>query len=245
MSHAATGPCNCGARGWMPGIEHRPIRWPRPAVIVREQGLMRPYVVVDHIMQGYLTTIDAWAVNGESKIITHFGIARNGRTVQYQDIYTEGVHTSAVNGPTARLVQQYGSVGGRGVNPYSISIEHEGFSVDPGYGHDYLYSQARPWPEPMVQASIAVKRWLHAQPDTNLGPPSPETIIGHYEADARNRINDPSPQHDRSIWPRARMIAALADLPAPPPAVDVSAIRGHLDTIDRESAAIRRLLEVK
>jgi hypothetical protein len=260
MSHApAPQLCNCGLRGWLPGVEHRPIRWQRPSYIVRDEGLMKPFVIVDHIMQGYLTTIDAWAVNAGSKIITHFGINRAGRIVQYQDIYTEGIHTSAVNGPTSKIVQQYGSVAHRGANPYSVSIEHEGFSVDPGYGYDYIYSRSRPWPEPMVQASVRVKAWIFAQPDTNLGPPSTDTIIGHYEADARNRINDPSPQNDRGIWPRDRMIVLLTPQePAVPPfdrvkalglvdaiSRDTAAAKTAIDRIEVNSAEIRRMLEVK
>jgi hypothetical protein len=239
MTHAAAGTkCNCNQRGWMPGIEHRPIQWTRPDYMIRDAGKMRPHVVVDHIMQGYLTTIDAWAANGQSKIITHFGISRTGRVCQYQDIYTEGVHTTSVSSPTAARVIQYGSVAGRGVNPYSIAIEHEGFSVDPGYGHDYIYTTARPWPEAMVLASIAVKRWIFAAPDTNLGAPSVDSIIGHYEADARSRINDPCPQTDRSLWPRARMIAALAPPPAAP-ALDRATVLGLVDAITRDSVTAR------
>ena len=235
-THAPAGqPCNCGLRGWMPGIEHLPIRWQRPAHIVRDAGLMQPYVVVDHIAQGYIRTIDGWATNGASKIITHFAAERGGRKVQYQDIYTEGIHTSSVSSPTARLVQQYGSVAGRGVNPYSIGIEHEGFSVDPGYGYDYIYSAQRPWPDAMVNASIEIKRWIFAQADTNLGVPSRDTIIGHYEADAKNRINDPSPANNRAVWPVERMIAELTPKPSPPPVTYPSS--PALDAIESRLAA--------
>ena len=239
VTHApAGGACNCGARGWMPGVEHRPIQWQRPDFMLRDAGKMRPHVIVDHIMQGYLTTIDAWATNGASKIIVHFGISRSGRTVQYQDIYTEGIHTSSVSSPTAARVLQFGSIAGRGVNPYSVAIEHEGFSVDPGYGHDYIYTRDRPWPEAMVTASVGVKRWIFAQPDTDLGAPSVDSIIGHYEADARSRINDPAPHANRSIWPRARMIAALA-----PAAPNRAAMLGLVDAITRDAATARAAIE--
>lgn len=238
MTHAPRGTaCNCNLRGWKPGIEHLPIKWARPAYMLRDEGKMKAFVIVDHIMQGYLTTIDAWSVNGESKIITHFGTSRTGRQVQYQDIYTEGIHTSAINGPTAKLVQQYGSIAGRGVNPYSISIEHEGFSVPPGYGYDYIYSTVRPWPEAMVEASIDIKRWIFAQSDTNLAAPSVDTIIGHYEADARNRINDPSPSTNRTIWPRERMIAALTK--------NDGSIIEHLAAIREHTDAIERIIKGK
>lgn len=210
-THAPKGQvCNCRLRGWMPGVEHIPIRWPRPAHIMREEGLMEPWVVVDHIAQGWIRTIDGWAGNGARKIITHFGIERGGRIVQYQDIHTEGIHVSQVYNPSAARVQQFGAVAGRGANAYSIGIEHEGFSVNPGYGYDYLYSAGRPWPEAMVDASIKVKRWIFAQEDTHLGEPSRDSIIGHYEIDAKDRPHDPAPAHARAVWPVARMIRELA-----------------------------------
>jgi hypothetical protein len=212
----------------MPGVEHRPIQWQRPDFMLRDAGKMRPHVIVDHIMQGYLTTIDAWATNGASKIIVHFGISRSGRVAQYQDVYTEGIHTSSVSSPTAARVLQFGSIAGRGANPYSVAIEHEGFSVDPGYGHDYIYTRERPWPEAMVLASVAVKRWIFAQPDTDLGAPSVDSIIGHYESDARSRINDPAPATDRGIWPRDRMIRRLSAPAVPPPKSLTAEQREHL-----------------
>ena len=237
--HVVGGPCDCGLRGWMPGVQHRPIQWKRPSWIVRDEGKMQPYVIVDHIMQGWLRTIDSWAETGASKIIVHFGIARDGRTCQYQDIYTEGIHTSSVNSPTSKIVQRLGSVARRGANPYSIAIEHEGFSVEPPYGYDFPYSAQRPWPTPMVEASIAIKRWIFAQGIANLGEPSRDSIIGHYEADARNRPHDPAPAHDRSIWPVERMIAALR----PPRDTSVETALTLLEEAESRIAAAKRLLK--
>src|SRR5690606_5447326 len=96
-----------------------------------------------------------------------------------------------------------------GANGYAIGIEHEGFSLPftPPIPHA-TWTRTNPWPEPMVQSSIAVKRWLFANVPS-LGEPSRDTIIGHYEIDARNRPDDPASSKDRSVWPVDRMIAAL------------------------------------
>lgn len=198
----------------MPGVEHVPIQWALPSHITGTRGQMRAHVVVDHIMQGYLSTMVGWTRTGESRVIAHFGIGMAGRIVQFSDIYTEGIHVSSVNSPSSKRVQQFGSIAGRGVNPYSIGIEHEGASIDPRPAYSVppgmLYSRANPWPSPMVEASIRVKRWIFAQPNTYLGPPSRDSIIGHYEADLRNRENDPADARARDVWPVQRMIAALA-----------------------------------
>jgi hypothetical protein len=220
QGHAPKGRiCNCNLRGWMPGIEHIPIEWTLPSWIRNDRGKMRPYLMVDHIAQGFISTIDDWAVRGGSKIITHFGVSRSGRRVQYMDIYTEGIHTSSVNSPSSKIVQRLGSVAHRGANSYSIATEHEGFSIHPGsYQPDYIYSsRGRGWPMAMVEASLSIKEWCFAQPDTNLGEPSVDTIIGHYEADLRNREHDPAWAEDRQVWPRDWFVKMAKAAPKPKP----------------------------
>lgn len=241
MTHAPTGQkCYCNERGWMPGIYHIPIQWRRPFYIVRDEGLMRPYVVVDHIMQGFQVTMDRWAIDRELPVIVQFSTSRVGRKVQYQSIYTEGVHVSAINSPTSGRVRTLGAIPHRGANPYSIGIENEGFSVDPGYSYDYIYSRANPWPEAMVEANIEIKRWIFEQADTNLGVPSRESIIGHYEVDARNRPDDPAAAADRSTWPVDRMIAALAPQQEEAPVAYTAAQRQWLDYFTGDGAHLTR-----
>lgn len=215
MTHAPAGqPCHCGERGWMPGVEHIPIRWQRPSWLLGLEGKMQPVVIVDHIMQGYLQTMVDWASNGGSKVIAHFGISRGGRIVQFQDVFTPGIHASALNLPTAVRVLARASAR-HGANGFSVGLEHEGCSVRPPYNvpPDLIYSATNPWPAAMVQASLRVKRWLFNTCPT-LGQPSRDSIIGHSEIDAKNRPDDPQARTDRGVWPRDRFIRDLAPAPA-------------------------------
>lgn len=203
--------------GWMPGVERRPIQWSMADWNKRTD--MKPVVVIDHIAQGFIQTIVDWASNGQRKIITHFAISRSGRIVQFHPIFSPGIHATGFNhlSPYAakRVRERTASP-----NMYSIGIEHEGFSVDPGYGYDYLYSAARPWPEAMVEASIRVKAWCFANAPS-LGSPSTDSIIGHYETGDADRVNDPAPVTARGVWPRDRMVAEIRESvpsPVPPPA---------------------------
>jgi LysM repeat protein len=197
----------------MPGVEHLPIQWPRPSWITSAQGRMRPVLIVDHIMQGYLGTMLDWTRTGGSKVIAHFGVARDGRTVQFQDVLTPGIHASSLNRPVARRALERSSIAG-GVNTYSIGIEHEGCSIDPRPAYsvppELIYSEQNPWPEPMVRSSLAIKRWCFATVPTLEGP-SRDSIVGHYEVDATNRSNDPATPVDRTrgVWPVERFIREL------------------------------------
>ncbi len=198
----------------MPGVEHVPIQWARPSWITSAQGRMRPVLIVDHIMQGFLGTMVDWTRTGGSKVIAHFGVARNGRTVQFQDVLTPGIHASSLNRPVARRALERSNIAG-GVNTYSIGIEHEGCSIDPRPAYsvppELIYSEQNPWPEPMVNASLAIKRWCFANFPT-LDAPSRDSIVGHYEVDATNRSNDPATPADRTrgVWPVERFIRELS-----------------------------------
>lgn len=209
MAHKPVGqPCSCGERGWMPGVEHVPILWAMAAA--NKATTMQPVLIVDHIMQGYLTTMVEWTRTGGSKVVVHFGIARNGRTVQMHPVFSPGIHATAraVNARTAKIVRARPE----SPNTYSIGIEHEGCSVDPRPAYEVpaslIYSRGNPWPEAMVQASIAVKRWCFANVPS-LGGPSRDSIIGHYETGDPSRINDPAAEGARDVWPVDRMLVVL------------------------------------
>lgn len=203
--------CDCGARGWMPGVEHAPIQWQmhRDNLVT----YMEPLAVVDHIMQGYLTTMVDWTRNGASRVIAHFGIARDGRIVQMHPIFSPGVHATYYD-HTSQYVAKV--VRGRWTSPntYTIGIEHEGCSVRPPYTvpDSLIYGKDNPWPEAMVEASVRVKAWCFATAPS-LGQPSSDTIIGHYETGDPTRVDDPSARAYRAAWPRAAMIAALTKSP--------------------------------
>lgn len=209
--------CNCNERGWMPGIEHVAIQWALPSWIRSREGRMAPVAIVDHIAQGFQSTIVGWASNGGSKIITHFSIGRDGRIVQHHSVFSPGIHVSSVINPVARVALARGAPV-RGANTYTIGIEHEGCAVDPRPAYtvpaNLIYSRTNPWPDPMVRSSIAIKRWCFDNVPS-LGAPSRDSVIGHYEVDARNRINDPAAASDRSVWPVERMLRELGSVSAP------------------------------
>jgi len=210
MTHKPAGQvCSCGERGWMPGVEHAPIRWGMAPYNQRTD--MQPVAIVDHIMQGYLNTMVQWTTTGASKVIVHFGIGRDGRIVQMHPVFSPGIHAGAFDhrSPHAAKVVKARSTS---PNAYTIGIEHEGCSVDPRPAYSVpaamIYSRANPWPEAMVEASIRVHRWLFANVPS-LGTPSRDSVIGHYETGDPNRVNDPAAASDRGVWPVSRILAAL------------------------------------
>lgn len=186
--------------GWMPDVEHIPTAaYGYPSM---PAGQMIPIAIVNHIMQGYQRTMIDWAnerpyVAGKS---AHFSIGRSGRIVQHVSILDPAWHAGAVREATWPLLRFRA---GLAINPnlYTVGIEHEGFSVDPGYGYDYLYSAANPWPQAMVDASVRVQKWVCSEVGIK---PSTDTIIGHRDIDGVARANDPGPQ-----WPQAAVIGAI------------------------------------
>ena len=177
---------------------------------------MKPVLIVDHVMQGWLTTMVNYALQRGPelrKVTPHLNIGRDGRTVQIESIFTPGIHATALNSPTAKRVLERVQML-YGASFYSVGIEHEGFSAplagvtDGGAGRDALWSRSNPWPEAMVQASIRAHRWVLEQ-CPEMGGASRDSIIGHYEVDARNRPSDPASAAERDVWPVDRIIAAL------------------------------------
>jgi len=190
---------------WMPGIER---------VETAAQGYsaisgIKPIAIVDHVMQGYQPTMVQWAK--ERPPIhpgAHFTIDRKGWIIQHVSIDKAAWHAGAVNQPTWKLMRYDG---GRAINPnwYTVGIEHEGFSVPPGYGYDYVYSNSKPWPNVMIDASIEVHKWVCAQ--TGIKP-GVDTIIGHNEIDGVNRKYDPG-----KLFPFNHIIDMVSGGGVPPP----------------------------
>ena len=168
---------------------------------------MRPIGIVNHIMQGYRATMDAWARSPHNDGRgAHFGVNRAGEAAQYASIYTVAWHASRRDArpPTWPLYRV-------GVDPGSVTVgvEHEGFSVDPGYGHDYLYDATHPWPADMVAATARVQRWVCDE--TGIAP-GPTTIIGHRALNPISRADDPG-----SAWPQDQIIAGAGGTIMSPP----------------------------
>ena len=147
---------------------------------------MKPIAVINHIMQGYARTMIDWATNNSVQKSAHFIIDREGNITQTVSIYSPAWHA----GRTA--IESWKSFPGGNPNKYTVGIEHEGFSVDPGYGYDYIYDGS--WPEAMMDASAKVHKWILGELSLDAND---QTVIGHFETDAVSRANDPGPQWSR------------------------------------------------
>lgn len=167
---------------WMPGVER--------IETAAQGGPIEPRGVMSHIMQGYQSTMIAWARQRPMRTTrsAHFTVGRDGRIVQHVSIRRQAWHAGRLDStpPTWPLLPQGGNP-----NDYAVGIEHEGFS-------------GQPWPWAQVEASIRVQRWLFEE----LGlEPSEDTVIGHYMTAPESRRHDPG-----SGWPRERILGALRTL---------------------------------
>lgn len=184
----------------MDGVEHIPTGKVQLSATVPDLT-MWPKQVVSHVMQGFQTTMIGWARERPpvTDVAIHFTIGRNGRIVQHKEIWSPGRH-----------------VGWQDWNLHTVGIEHEGFSVNPGYSFDYLYSVSQPWPEAMILSSIRVHRWVFEAIrayDPSVFPDE-STIITHAMTGQPDRQNDPGALFMQQVRPR--LLAAFA--PPPPPA---------------------------
>lgn len=243
--------------GWMPGVEHIPAReW--GYADIREDD-MWPKAVMHHVMQGYRSTMDAWARSEQAEgVSVQFGINRAGEIAQYVSIWNPAYHAGDVNRP-----DDWGAVmlGRYGWNPnkWAIGVEWEGFSKDPiAYDYDYLYGEGtdpkgrerQPWPEAMVEAAIRIQNFVFRSTQELVDAPDrAERVLSHSQTNQATRGQDPGTFWIATVKPRlvaaARNLAVPLPEPASPPepapaqqAVPVIAIRGH-------AQEILRLTEIK
>ncbi len=175
-----------GARGWMPDVDHIATTMYGYSDVPPET--MEPVAVINHIMQGYARTMIEWARTNSTQKSAHFIIDRDGNITQTVSIYSPAWHA----GRTAKT--PWDSFPGGNPNKYTVGIEHEGFSVDPGYGYDFIYEDG--WPDPMMEASVQVHKWILGE----LGlEATDQTVIGHNETDGVSRANDPGPAWSKDL----------------------------------------------
>ena len=209
---------------WMPGVEVI------QTAAFGGYGEIKPIAVINHIMQGHQSTMIKWAK--ERPAVTqksaHFTISRSGRIVQHVPINQASWTSGRVKQPTWKLLRYVNSLPAN-PNSYVINIEHEGFSIPPDYGYDYVYSDSKPWPEAMVIASIEVQRWVCAQLEIE---PNEDTITGHSVIDSIDRAFDPG-----TYWPKARVLQAIKDGIRPPP---INKTRAYYAIYRGEATPIRR-----
>ena len=176
-----------GARGWMPDVDHIGTTMYGYSDVPPET--MEPIAVINHIMQGYARTMIEWATTNSTQKSAHFIIDRDGNITQTVSIYSPAWHAGRI----AKVTWDSMPIGNN-PNKYTVGIEHEGFSVDPGYGYDYIYEDG--WPDAMMEASVQVHAWILGE----LGlEANDQTVIGHNETDGVSRANDPGPAWSKDI----------------------------------------------
>jgi N-acetylmuramoyl-L-alanine amidase len=124
------------------------------------RGGYEPEIIVLHIAEGSLSSMDSWFANPVSQVSSHYGVGFKGEIHQYvQDEDTAWTQGRVLN-PTFKLYKP-------GVNPnkYCLSIEHEGFDLSLVH-------------ETQINTSIELIKVLAA--NWNI-PISRDTVIGHYE----------------------------------------------------------------
>lgn len=181
--------------GWMPGVEHIENTVGDGAYVGLGIDQMYPEAIVYHVAQGYMRTLKRWAMDAEPGKSYHFAIGRDGEIVQCRSIWNPAIHAGILLQPTAPFVLAQGSLS---PNRYTVGIEMEGFSVDPGYSYDYLYGPGDPWPEAQLQAVIRVTEWVISMylPLLQLKQAGDraglaQRLLMHSEIDGVTRRNDP------------------------------------------------------
>ena len=212
-----------GSRGWMPDVDH--IGTTMYGYSDVPPGTMEPMAVINHIMQGYARTMIEWATTNSTQKSAHFIIDRDGNITQTVSIYSPAWHA----GRTAKTT--WDSFPGGNPNKYSVGIEHEGFSVDPGYGYDYIYEDG--WPDAMMEASVQVHKWILGELGLDA---TDQTVIGHNETDGVSRANDPGPAWDKSVL--------LAMINGSEPLEAVASTEGRLAAVEARLSHIEEAMDV-
>jgi N-acetyl-anhydromuramyl-L-alanine amidase AmpD len=161
------------------------IHWtPSPNFWTGRQG-MRPLAVVCHIEDGTEAGTVAWFQNPESRVSTHYSVAKDGTIHHYVREEDAAWGNGVVRAPSWALIDAHPDVN---PNLFTLSVEHEG---KPG--------------DEMPQAQYASSLWLVSglcarwdiRPDT-------DHIVGHYRIDGISRAHCPGP-----TFPWERLLADL------------------------------------
>jgi|LGOV01.1.fsa_nt_gb N-acetyl-anhydromuramyl-L-alanine amidase AmpD len=144
---------------------------------------MVPIGIVDHISEGTFSSLIHWFTDPNNKnSSSHFGVARDGRVVQFVSIENMAWCNGPIKDPTSDLVNMIGL----NVNPnlYTVSIEHEGV---------YRFTNGR-LTEDQLDTTVKLHAYIIAYVkkyfDFNIAV-NRTNILGHYEIDQINKINCP------------------------------------------------------
>lgn len=202
--------------GWMDGAARIPTTaWGYSNF--PEDG-MYPQAIVCHVAQGYFSGLTNIARANEPGKSWHFSVGRNGEIAQHVSIWNPAYHAGIVADPqpaAGALLARFG----QNPNTWSVGIEQEGFSVDPGHGYDHLYGAGHPWPEAQVEAMIRITKWVWSMCQWLQQLPAdeiPGRILTHSTIDQRTRRQDPGDFWLATVRPK--ILAAMQAPEATPPA---------------------------
>lgn len=171
------------------------------------QGV-KPFVVVNHISAGSMTSMLNTFENPKNQVSSHYGIARDGSIIQYVDMaraaWCQGIVPERYKDAKTPIVQEMK------VNPnlYCISIEHEGYiEKDTGkrLGIDGDITEAQFFATCWLHRYI--KQYVADQFGVNITL-NPYYVIGHNQIDPIRKPVCPGPQFP---WQRMYQELAIAD----------------------------------
>lgn len=145
------------------------IKWKKSPNYWRGRGGKKIIAIVDHITAGLMPGCLDWMCNPQSKASAHYLVTKKGEVLQMVAEGDTAFHAGTVKRPTWRLYN------GTNPNRYALGIEHECVS-----GGDLTEAQ--------YQATLQLHKELIRK--YNI-PVDRDHIIGHYEIDRVDRLNDP------------------------------------------------------
>ncbi|MCL2202763.1 MAG: N-acetylmuramoyl-L-alanine amidase [Defluviitaleaceae bacterium] len=184
------------------------VRKPSPNINTGRQG-HTPDMIVCHITDGGFEGAVSWLTNPESRVSSHFVVARDGRITQLVEL-TDTAWANGTSG-TKSNNQWHGHstlqvVRERNVNAnrYTISIEHEGRHAE----------TAGALAPAQLEATIFLIGHIRSEVKRLFGLEIPMTrqhIVGHHEITPRTRPNCPG-----RLFPFDEIIRRLSENTAQP-----------------------------
>lgn len=168
------------------------------------QGV-KPFVIVDHISAGSMTSMLNTFENPANQASSHFAISREGNIVQYVNLdraaWTQGITKERYKDAKTPIVQQMNC----NPNLYCVSIEHEGYidkKTGERLGIDGDITDAQFW------ATCWLHRYIKEEVKRQFGVDitlSPQYVLGHFQIDPQRKPLCPGPK-----FPWSRLYAELA-----------------------------------
>jgi len=84
--------------------------------------------IMIHIAQGTMAGMEAWFANPASKVSAHYAVGKNGEVHQYVGEVDTAWHAGGLSNPMEVYKEHHGN---NPPNPFTIGIEHEGFTGEP------------------------------------------------------------------------------------------------------------------